>query len=117
MRPGEEAAPPRRSVAPPPDPEPVQNIFANLDEDDSPLLFADLPREAPKARSADKPRLPGASPGCLGRTPTAIAALRRLSATAIAAEADSLRAPATHLRGLRARIAASLSAVARPDRA
>ncbi len=99
------------AAPPPPDPEPVTNIFADLDDDDqAPMLFADLPKDAPRRPAEPAVKLPGASPGFLSGVPTAASQLRKIPASELRDKAETLRGPVAQLRGLRDRIASSLAA-------
>ena len=109
--PEEPAAPAKIFTPPPADTDTVTNIFANLDDDDqAPMLFADLPKDAPQAEAKPTTLLPGASPSFLSGLPTVASQLRRIPASELAEERARLRSPVGQLRALRDKISASVSA-------
>ena len=97
------------NAAPSSETDAVNNIFANIDDDDqAPMLFDNLPKDAVRQDAQPTPDLPGASPGFLSTLPTVSSQLRRIPAEELAKDTARL-GPAVHkLRSLREKIAASV---------
>ncbi len=111
LRPAPDVPEVPKMAPPPPDTDTVTNIFANLEDDEAPMLFANLPEGGSNTPVTSEPRkpLPGASPSFLSTLPSLSTDLRRIPTSDLSEKADKLRAPVGQLRSLRDRIAASLS--------
>ncbi len=112
LRPATEEAKPPLSpehAAPPSETDAVNNIFANIDDDDqAPMLFANLPKDSAKQEAQPLPTLPGASPSFLSALPTLSDQLQRIPAQELANDAARLGPAVQKLRSLRDKIAASV---------
>lgn len=107
----QEAKEPARpqKAAPSSETDAVNNIFANIDDDDqAPMLFANLPKDSAGQEVKPLPTLPGASPSFLSTLPTLSSQLRRIPAKDLAKDAARLGPAAQKLRNLRDKIAASV---------
>jgi DNA-binding transcriptional MerR regulator len=105
-----------KMAPPPPDTDTVTNIFANLEDDEAPMLFASLPGDSTPQQVAQRKPLPGASPSFLSTLPALSSNLRRIPSSQLADRAEKLRGPIGQLRSLRNKIAASLAASPSPAR-
>jgi DNA-binding transcriptional MerR regulator len=112
LRPVLEVAAPAvpKLAPPPPDTDTVTNIFANLEDDEAPMLFASQPGDSTPQEITSRKPLPGASPSFLSTLPAISSNLRRIPSSELTNRAEKLRAPIGQLRNLRNKIAASLAA-------